>query len=195
MNHHDEQSPAFTADLVHSAAPADGIGTLTARNRARVDGPGPLPHKPTLRVCVVTCMDCRLDIYAQLGLQPADAHVVRNAGGRGRDALRSIVVSQRKLGTREVMLIAHSGCGMATFESDTLAAELGPDAEGVDFLTFTDTDTMVAGDVAWLSEHPLIAPGSVVRGFVMDVETGALREVPRREPAPRTRSSVEVPAG
>lgn len=184
-------SPTFVADIA-PVAPADGIGTLTARNQARPDGPGPLPHKPVLRVCVVACMDCRLDLYDLLGLRPADAHVVRNAGGRGRDALRSIVVSQRKLGTREVMLIAHTGCGMATFDSEDLAAELGRDADGIDFLTFTDTDAMIAGDVAWLSTHPLIAPGSVIRGFVMDVSTGALRELATRQHVAQTRSGVDT---
>lgn len=152
------------------------IETLQRRN-AQAPAPGPLPQRPTLEVAVVACMDCRIDVYATLGLSPGEAHVIRNAGARAVDALRSIVVSQRKLGTREVMLIAHTDCGMATFTSDDLRDELGPDAADLDFLTFDAVERMVADDTAWLAAHPLLLPGTTVRGFVLDIETGKLSEV------------------
>lgn len=153
------------------------IDTLLRRNATHASAPGPLPQRPTLQVAVVACMDCRVDVYAALSLSPGEAHVIRNAGARAADALRSIVVSQRKLGTREVMLVAHTGCGMATFTSEELRAELGPDAAGLDFLTFGDLERMVAEDTAWLATHPLLLPDTNVRGFVLDVETGKLAAV------------------
>lgn len=155
---------------------ARAIDTLARRN-AQAPAPGPLPHRPTLEVAVVACMDCRIDVYATLGLSPGEAHVIRNAGARAADALRSIVVSQRKLGTRAVMLIGHTGCGMATFTSEELSDELGPAAAGFDFMTFDAVERMVAEDTAWLAAHPLLLPGTSVRGFVLDIESGRLSEV------------------
>jgi carbonic anhydrase len=147
------------------------IDELTSRNRSFVARPG--SPTPTLRVAVVTCMDCRIDIYRALGLEPGEAHVIRNAGGRARDALRSLLVSQRKLGTREVMLITHTACGMASFENAEFQEELGTD---IDFETFESPQQAAAGDAAWLRDHPLILPETVVRAFVYDVDTGAVTE-------------------
>jgi carbonic anhydrase len=132
------------------------------------------PPVPAMRVAVVTCMDCRMDVYALLGLEPGEAHVIRNAGGRARDALRSLVVSQRKLGTREVMLITHTTCGMASFASEDLQTELGTD---IDFHTFDNPEQAAADDAAWLREHPLILPETVVGAFVYDVDDGGLKPV------------------
>jgi carbonic anhydrase len=128
---------------------------------------------PSLKVAVVTCMDCRIDAYSALGLEPGEAHVIRNAGGRARDALRSLVVSQRKLGTREIMLITHTTCGMASFDNQEFQDELGTD---IDFETFESPEQAAADDAAWLREHPLILPETEVRAFVYDVQTGALTE-------------------
>jgi carbonic anhydrase len=152
------------------------IDLLTERNRAFAahhDG-GEIPAAPAMRVAVVTCMDCRIDVYRLLGLEPGEAHVIRNAGGRARDALRSLIVSQRKLGTREIMLITHTGCGMASFSDAEFQSELGPDAEGIDFDTFESPEQAAAEDAAYLSQHPLIVPGTLVCGFVYDVRSGAL---------------------
>lgn len=152
------------------------IEQLTSRNARfapRCDG-REIPPDPSLRVAVVACMDCRIDVYRALGLEPGEAHVIRNAGGRAREALRSLVVSQRKLGTREIMLITHTGCGMASFRGEDFQAELGPGAGGIDFDTFDSPEQAAADDAAWLSQHPLILPETAVRGFVYDVHTGAL---------------------
>jgi carbonic anhydrase len=151
------------------------VDQLVKRNRehaAGFDG-SELPPAPTLKVAVVTCMDCRIDVYGALGLEPGEAHVIRNAGGRARDALRSLVVSQRKLGTREIMLITHTTCGMASFESAELEAELATD---IDFATFENPEQAAADDAAWLREHPLILPETEVRAFVYDVDTGLVTE-------------------
>jgi len=147
------------------------IDELISRNRSFVAGRG--SPTPTLRVAVVTCMDCRIDIYQALGLEPGEAHVIRNAGARARDALRSLLVSQRKLGTREIMLITHTGCGMASFDNAEFQDELGTD---IDFETFESPEQAARDDAAWLGEHPLILPETVVRAFVYDVDTGAVTE-------------------
>jgi carbonic anhydrase len=151
----------------------DRLIERNSRFSAQYGGEG-VPPEPSLRVAVVTCMDCRIDVYRALALEPGEVHVIRNAGGRARDALRSLVVSQRKLGTREVMLITHTDCGMASFSDEEFREELGPDAAGVDFGTFDSPERAAAEDAAWVRRHPLIHPGTVVRGFVYDVESGAL---------------------
>jgi carbonic anhydrase len=142
---------------------------------------GHLPLPPARKVAIVTCMDARIDPAKALGLQEGDAHVIRNAGGRAHEALRSLVISQRLLGTREVVVIHHTDCGMLTFTDDELRAkvrtELDADATNIAFLPFRDLDQSVRDDVAFLRASPLI-PGDVpVRGFVYDVRTGAVREV------------------
>src|ERR1043165_8826579 len=132
------------------------IEQLVDRNKRHVQsfsGEG-LPPVPALKVAVVTCMDCRIDAYSALGLEPGDAHVIRNAGGRARDALRSLLVSQRKLGTRAIMLITHTTCGMAGFKDSEFQAELGCDAEAIDFDTFESPEQAAAADAAWLKDHP-----------------------------------------
>jgi len=153
-----------------------GIEQLVERNHehARNFDGGELPQQPTLRTAVVTCMDCRIDVHAMLGLRPSEAHVIRNAGGRARDALRSLVVSQRKLGTREIMLVTHGGCGMADFQAEDFQAELGADADGIEFDTFESPEAAAADDVRFLTEHPLILPETRIRGFVYDMESGKL---------------------
>jgi carbonic anhydrase len=110
-----------------------------------------------------------------------DAHVIRNAGGRMVEALRSLAISQQLLGTEEVIVIEHTGCGMLTFTNQDLhakvKAELGADASGIDFMPFTDVHESVREDVAFLLSSPLISPDVIVRGFVYDVQTGKLNEV------------------
>jgi carbonic anhydrase len=155
--------------------------TANARYAAGFDQ-GDLPMPPGRRVAILTCMDARLDPAKALGLAEGDAHVIRNAGGRASDdALRSLAISQQLLGTREVVVIHHTDCGMQTFTNDDLRArlraELGADAAGIDFLPFSDLEASVRQDVAAIRESPLVPRDVAVSGFVYDVQTGRLHEV------------------
>jgi carbonic anhydrase len=144
---------------------------------------GDLPMPPSRQVAVLTCMDARLHPSRFLGLELGDAHVIRNAGGRAsEDAIRSLVISQRLLGTREIVVIHHTDCGMLTFTNEQLAAqvqqELGVNVVGRDFLPFSDLEQSVRDDVATLRASSLI-PGDIpVSGAIYDVRTGTLRVVP-----------------
>lgn len=145
---------------------------------------GDLAAPPSRRVAVVSCMDARLDPQAFLGLGPGEAHVIRNAGGRvSEDALRSLVISQRLLGTNEVVVIHHTDCGMMSFENEDLRrkiqTDLGADASGWDFLTFSDLEESVREDVEILRSSELIPDDISVTGAVYEVESGRLREVVR----------------
>jgi carbonic anhydrase len=141
------------------------------------------PAPPALKVAVVACMDARLDPARVLGLEPGDAHVIRNAGGVVTDdVIRSLAISQRKLGTREVVLVHHTRCGMLTLTEDGFRAELHEDtglrptwpAEA-----FDDLDTSVRESLARVAASPFLPHKDDVRGFVYDVDTGRLREVRR----------------
>ncbi|MGH3855728.1 MAG: beta-class carbonic anhydrase [Pseudonocardiaceae bacterium] len=158
------------------------IQDLVDRNMARPDaGPGSMPGRPSLRVAVVTCMDARIDPARLLGLRPGEAHVIRNAGGGVTDdVIRSLAVSQRKLGTTEVMLVHHTKCGMATFTD----AEFWSDLQEVTGLrptwaveTFSDVEADVRQSVERVRRSPFLGDTTVVRGFVVDVDTGDLAEV------------------
>jgi carbonic anhydrase len=142
---------------------------------------GDLPMPPGKRVAVVACMDARLIPTRALGLDEGEAHVIRNAGGRAQDAVRSLVISQRLLGTKEVLVIHHTDCGMLTFSNDDLYAkvqeDLGADASDIDFLPFPDLEQSVRDDVQFLKNSPLIPDDVSVRGFVYDVKTGKVTEV------------------
>jgi carbonic anhydrase len=145
---------------------------------------GSLPMPPARHVAVVTCMDARLHPETFLGLQIGDAHVIRNAGGRvSEDAIRSLVISQRLLGTREVVVIHHTDCGMLTFTNDDLAAkirdDLGVDASGRDFLPFPDLEQSVRDDVTIIRESPLLPNDIPVSGAIYDVTSGAVEVVVR----------------
>jgi carbonic anhydrase len=142
---------------------------------------GRLPLPPAKGLAVVACMDARLDVYAILGLAGGEAHVIRNAGGViTADEIRSLAISQRLLGTREIMLIHHTDCGMLTFTDDefkeSIQSETGikPDwaAEA-----FNDLDTDVRQSIARIKASPFIPHSDAVRGFVFDVATGKLNEV------------------
>jgi carbonic anhydrase len=142
---------------------------------------GDLPMPPGRKVAVVACMDARLDPAKALGLAEGDAHVIRNAGGRAADALRSLVISQRLLGTQEVLVVHHTDCGMLTFDNPTLYGicreELGADASDIDFLPFSDLEQSVREDVELIRSSPLIAKDTLVTGFVYDVKTGKIHDV------------------
>ena len=141
---------------------------------------GDLPMPPSRRVAVVACMDARLDPARILGLEEGDAHVIRNAGGRAADAVRSLVISQQLLGTREVVVIHHTDCGMLTFTDPQLRQklrdELGATTD-MAFLAFSDLEQSVRDDVKALRESPLLMQGLPLSGFVYDVKTGRLRQV------------------
>ena len=142
---------------------------------------GDLPLPPAKKVAVVACMDARLNPYGILGLQEGDAHVIRNAGGVVTDdAIRSLAISQRLLGTEEIILIHHTDCGMLTFSDDEFKAsiqqETGIKPEWA-AEAFSDLDEDVRQSIARIKASPFIPRKNQVRGFVYDVHDGRLREV------------------
>ncbi|MFE7202045.1 beta-class carbonic anhydrase [Pseudonocardia alni] len=142
---------------------------------------GPLPLPPARKVAVVACMDARLDVYRILGLNEGDAHVIRNAGGVVTDdAIRSLAISQRLLGTEEIVLIHHTDCGMLTFTDDGFKASIR-DETGIKpqwaAEAFDDLDADVRQSVARIRANPFVPRTDAVRGFVFDVATGRLNEV------------------
>ena len=142
---------------------------------------GPLPLPPSKHVAVVACMDARLDVYRILGLGDGDAHVIRNAGGVVTDdEIRSLAISQRLLGTEEVVLIHHTGCGMLTFTDDGFKKSIQDDV-GIKPAwaaeAFPDLDEDVRQSIARIKASPFIPRKDAVRGFVYEVESGRLREV------------------
>ena len=142
---------------------------------------GPLPLPPGKGVAVVACMDARLNVYAILGLNDGEAHVIRNAGGVVTDdEIRSLAISQRLLGTTEIILIHHTDCGMVKFTDDELKAEIERDT-GIRppwaMEAFTDLDADVRQSIARLKASPFVPRTDKVRGFVFEIETGLLREV------------------
>jgi carbonic anhydrase len=156
---------------------------LLANNRAyaaRTDREH-LDVRPSLRLAIVTCMDSRLDVFAALGLEDGQAHVLRNAGGViTDDVIRSLAISQRRLGTEEVALIHHTNCGMELITDDGFRAELH-EATGMApsfaIESFTDVDANVRQSIARVRHSPFLLHRDHVRGFVYDVDTGLLREI------------------
>jgi carbonic anhydrase len=142
---------------------------------------GPLPMPPGKGMAVVACMDARLNVYDILGLAEGEAHVIRNAGGVVTDdAIRSLAISQRLLGTHEIILIHHTDCGMLTFTDDEFKAAI-QDETGIKppwaAEAFRDLDRDVLQSVARIKSSPFIPHTEDVRGFVFDVATGRLTEV------------------
>ena len=155
---------------------------LLANNEAyAAEFGGLLPLPPARQLAVVACMDARLNVYGLLGLQEGESHVIRNAGGAVTDdTIRSLAISQRLLGTREIILIHHTECGMLTFTDDGFKAAIEEEtgirppwaAEA-----FTDLDEDVRQSIARIKASPFIPRKDAVRGFVFDVATGKLNEV------------------
>jgi carbonic anhydrase len=159
------------------------IDELLANNVAYADGlaPAHLDVQPSRRLAIVTCMDSRLDVFAALGLSGGEAHVLRNAGGViTDDVIRSLAISQRKLGTRDVMLIHHTDCGMLKLTDDGFRAELQA-ATGVApafaIESFTDVEADVRQSILRVRRSEFVPHRDVVRGFVYDVDTHRLHEV------------------
>jgi carbonic anhydrase len=142
---------------------------------------GDLPLPPAKGVAVVACMDARLDVHKILGLQEGDAHVIRNAGGViTDDEIRSLTISQRLLGTREIVLIHHTDCGMLTFSDEELRAQIHEEVgmkPHFSMESFSDLEEDVRQSIARIEHSPFIAHKDAVRGFIYEVETGRLREV------------------
>lgn len=165
------------------------------------DDKGDLPMPPARRFAILTCMDARLDPAKYAGLAEGDAHVIRNAGGRASDdAIRSLVISHKLLGTNEWFVIHHTECGMETFTNEImgnlLASSLetatidengwhdtgaGPGSDtgkAIDWLTIADQAESVREDVTRIKEHPLVPNDLPVHGYIYDCKTGKLNEVP-----------------
>ncbi len=156
---------------------------LLQNNAAYAEGfeKGDLPLPPARGVAVVACMDARLDVHKILGLEEGDAHVIRNAGGViTDDEIRSLAISQRLLGTSEIVLIHHTDCGMLTFADDELKTQIQEEV-GIkphfSMESFTDLEEDVRQSIARIKASPFVPNKDSVRGFVYEVETGRLREV------------------
>ena len=155
---------------------------LVANNQQYAESfSGPLPLPPALGLAVVACMDARLNVYGILGLHDGEAHVIRNAGGVATDdVIRSLAISQRLLGTREIILIHHTECGMLTFTDDDFKAGIQEET-GIKPPWAAEAFSDLAGDVrqsiARITASPFIPHTDAVRGFVFDVTTGQLDEV------------------
>ena len=158
--------------------------TLVSRNAAystKVLARGGLAAKGKQKVAVVACMDSRVDVFAVLGLTPGEAHVIRNAGGLvTEDTIRSLSISQHLMGTEEILVIHHTGCGMLSFSDEELCRALAEEtgarptwAPGA----FTDLADSVRQSIARITASPFIPRTDAVRGFVLDLATGSLAEV------------------
>jgi carbonic anhydrase len=142
---------------------------------------GSLPMLPSKQVAVVACMDARLDVYDALGLQAGEAHVIRNAGGVVTDAeIRSLAISQRLLGTREIILIHHTECGMLTFNGDEFTQAIEQET-GIkpnwSIEAFDSLEDDIRQSIKRLTSSPFLPHRDAVRGFIFDISTGRLEEV------------------
>ncbi|CAH2355752.1 putative carbonic anhydrase [[Candida] railenensis] len=150
---------------------------------------GDLALPPARKVAVIVCMDARIDPAASLGLQEGDAHVIRNAGGRASDALRSVIISQKLLGTREIVIVHHTDCGMLTFtdkdirdiikkegEDSSNPANYAAAADTIAFLPFSNLKQSVIDDIEFLKSSPLVLDVPI-SGYIYDVKTGRIEKV------------------
>lgn len=165
---------------------SSAVDTVLERNRSyaeRFTDEGLPGRPPRLKLAVLTCLDCRLHVPELLGLELGDAHILRNAGGVvTEDVLRSVIISYHIGGTRELMIVNNTKCGMLTFKGDDLASRLRRDTGRVPivparFLTFTDLEENVREQMRKVRSHPWIPESLGVRGFIYDVDTGRLAEL------------------
>ncbi len=171
--------PTESEGAINGDTVTDRLVEANGRYAAAFADPG-MDARPVLRVAVVACMDARLDLHAALGLELGDCHTIRNAGGVVTDdVIRSLTISQRKLGTRSIVLIHHTGCGLEALTEDfrtELEAEVGQrPAWAVE--SFRDVDQDVRQSMQRVRTNPFLLHTDDVRGFVFDVKTGLLREV------------------
>lgn len=169
-----------------------------AKSYAESFDKGDLPMPPARKIAIVACMDARLNPYGLLGLQEGDAHVIRNAGGVVTDdEIRSLAISQRLLGTEEIVLIHHTDCGMLTFTDDDFRRQIQEDT-GIKpewaVETFSDLDEDVRQSIARIKASPFVPKKDSVRGFVYEVETGDLREGQLTASRPRRRRVSRSPS-
>ncbi|KAJ3815794.1 carbonic anhydrase [Lentinula lateritia] len=151
---------------------------------------GHLPVPPAKKLLIVTCMDARIDCYKSLGLELGEAHIVRNAGGSARDAFRSILISQRLLGTREIAVFHHTNCGMQSFTAPQLRSLVKSDAQsrpdnekeeiektvdGMTFYEFSDLEGSVREDVKYLKDNLLVLEEAKITGWIYDTANGKVR--------------------
>ena len=159
----------------------EALLTRNSDHSAEVRAHGGLAAKGAQKVAVVACMDSRVDVFAALGLAPGEAHVIRNAGGLvTEDTIRSLTISQRLMGTEEILVIHHTGCGMLSFSDEELCRALAEEtgarptwAPGA----FTDLADSVRQSIARIKSSPFIPHTDAVRGFILDLATGRLEEV------------------
>lgn len=162
---------------------------------------GDLGAPPARHVAVVACMDARLDVYRLLGLSVGDAHVIRNAGGVvSDDAIRSLTISQLLLGTREVVIVQHTGCGMMSFRDDDIKDRIEADTglrPSFALEAFSDLEQNVRQSIARIQASPFIPIKDHVRGFAYDVATGRLNEVspPSAAQATSGPAPIDIPHG
>ncbi|KAI9847036.1 MAG: hypothetical protein M1838_001076 [Thelocarpon superellum] len=160
---------------------------LIAKNKEYVSSfaHGSLALPPAKKYLVVTCMDARIDPAAAFGISLGDAHVIRNAGGSAKDGLRSILISEQLLGTKEVLIVKHTGCGMLTFQNadaqaivkKNLGDEAAAETQHLDWLPFGSLETATRDDIAFLKSQKTIPKDIVISGWIYDVTTGAVKEV------------------
>jgi carbonic anhydrase len=159
------------------------VDRILAANDSWANGgfAGPAPVRPARRLAVVTCMDSRIDVFAALGLGNGEAHIIRNAGGIiTDDVARSIALSQRRLGTVDVVVVQHTDCGMSGFDASSFRRELKEDTgeePGWDVEGFVDVEESLRSQLAALRSSPWFRTDGEVAGFVYDVDTGRLRHV------------------
>lgn len=157
--------------------------TLEANQQyARSFGLGSLPMPPARKLAVVACMDARLTVEQFLGLKTGEAHIIRNAGGLAtEDALRSLIISTRLLGTRTIYVIEHTDCGMLTFQDEQLRQQLkkesGQETSHLHFLAFADLEGNLRAQLRRIRESPFLPRDVDLHGFIYDVRSGRLREV------------------
>ncbi|KAF5878241.1 putative carbonic anhydrase protein [Botrytis fragariae] len=178
---------AATAHTTHSETPIQKNLIESNKLYAANFTQGDLALPPAKKYAVVTCMDARIGPSAAFGIALGDAHVIRNAGGSARDALRSLVISQKLLGTNEILLVKHTGCGMLTFGNEDVVklveerlgegAKKELDAFGGEFLPFADLEEEVRRDVEWLRGVEVIPENVGVSGWVYEVESGKVKRV------------------
>jgi len=171
---------------------ADELLAVAASRRDELAASG-LGPRPRRKVAVLACMDARMDLFMMLGLARGDAHIIRNAGGLVTDdALRSLSVSQRLLGTDEIVVVMHDGCGLHGVSEDRFADALARDGAGPSWRVgaFDDLDGTLREGLARLRSSPELLARDQIRGFIFDPESGALREVEERKQSEAATSSL-----